>query len=557
MIIVIIGVIDILIYWNIHLYNKAQKIEDNEKKIKILAKKVKFPKNDFVYYQLGRAYFDLGLNNLSNRNQASELLQRSIINLSQSLKVNPAFYFAHFDLAQSKLYMSYLSPSYPSSHDEFKKAAILAGDNSLIFFEVAKIFLARWPRLSDEDKYFTLNIVKKIVSKKDKEKFRTLLYLWAMNIKDYNVIEKALPEDPQIYRNFAQFLGEKSLSLEVRQKYLAKAEFLEFEKAKEEFDSGEHEFFYFRMQEASNHFKNCLNILHRLRFYHLLAQKSPIDHTEFNELQKSALLYLAKCQIEQGSKFKDIEGYLRNYLALEDKLSALNSLESYLKNRDFIGEKLEGSFSDLDRLYFELLLYARQGRYREIVRVGRLLEKSYIVIPAGKKKTYIQILNILGDAYKKVDYIYDAGEFYQKALNVDSNSLESLVRIRQNLARMNADEKVREINGRIQKILSPKKIDFRGFLLKKGRTSSQTLIFDGGKKFIEVSFNHKDKRIFPLITLFFNERLVWENYLKDKVISIPVESKVGENLLQIKAVNRSARIVNIRWSEEGKVKSKK
>ena len=549
--VVIVAVVDILIYWDIHLYNKAQEIEDSEKRIIILKKTIDFyPKNDLVFYELGKAYFDLGFDNLSNSAQSIEYLQESIKNFKQSLKINPASYFSHFNLAQSFLYLSYLSTSFNiSSQDEFKKAAILAGENSQIFYEVAKVFLSRWPELSDEDKDFTLDIMRKIVSGKDKERFLSLLYFWAMNIKDYNVIEIILPENPQIYRIYAKFLGEKSLYLEQRQKYLAKAEFLEFEKAKEEFDLGKNEYFYFRMQGASNHFRSCLGILKKLKFYHFLAQNSPIDHLEFNELQKSASLNLVKCQIEKGEKFEEIEKYLQNYLRLENQLSDLGDFESYLKNRDFIRQELEESFSDLDHLYFEILLYYKQGRYREIMRAGRLLEKSYVVIPEDKKDTYMGILNLIGDSYQKIDYIYDAGEFYQRALKVDPDNLESLVRIRRNYERLNADERIREINERIQRILSPREAVIKDVLLKKGRGLSRTLILDGRKKVIDLHFNPGVKGIIPLITVFFNGRLIWEDYLKTEILSIPVESELGENSLQIEAVNRPVNIIGIGWRE--------
>jgi len=549
--VVIVAVVDILIYWDIHLYNKAQEIEDSEKKIIILKKTIDFyPENDLVFYELGRAYFDLGFDNLSNSAQSIKYLQESIKNFKQSLKINPASYFSHFNLAQSFLYLSYLSASFnTSSQDEFKKAAILAGENSQIFYEVAKVFLSRWPELSDEDKDFTLDIMRKIVSGKDKERFLSLLNFWEMNIKDYNIIEMILPENPQIYRIYAKFLGEKSLYLEERQKYLAKAEFLEFEKAKEEFELGKNEYFYFRMQGASNHFRSCLGILKKLKFYHFLAQNSPIDHSEFNELQKSASLNLVKCQIEKGEKFEEIEKYLQNYLRLENQLSDLGDFESYLKNRDFIGQELEESFSDLDHLYFEILLYYKQCRYREIMRAGRLLEKSYVVIPEDKKDTYMGILNLIGDSYQKIDYIYDAGEFYQRALKVDPDNLESLVKIRRNYERMNADERIREINERIQRILSPGEAVIKDVLLKKGRVSSQTLIFDGRKKVIVLHFNTGVKGITPLITVFFNGRLIWEDYLKAEVLSIPVESELGENSLQIEAVNRPVNIIGIGWRE--------
>ena len=50
-----------LIYCNFHLYNRARKIEINEKKIEILEKANKiYPYNDLVFYELGKAYKELG-----------------------------------------------------------------------------------------------------------------------------------------------------------------------------------------------------------------------------------------------------------------------------------------------------------------------------------------------------------------------------------------------------------------------------------------------------------------------------------------------------------------
>ena len=56
----IIGIVNILIYWNSHLYYRAKnKVEDVEKKIDTLENANRFfPFNDLVYYELGKAYFD-------------------------------------------------------------------------------------------------------------------------------------------------------------------------------------------------------------------------------------------------------------------------------------------------------------------------------------------------------------------------------------------------------------------------------------------------------------------------------------------------------------------
>ena len=546
---VVVGIVNILIYWNQHLYYQAERIEENEKKLEILERANKFyPSNDLVFYELGKAYFDLGILSLNDETKSSAYLKESIRNFKHSVRINPASQFSHFSLAQSLLYMSFFSPALDvNCYDEYKKAAVLVSHNSQIFYNVGKIFLSRWSELSEENREFTLEILRKVVGGKDRKEFRTIVQTWEMNIKDYDVMEKILPEDPQIYRMYAKFLGEKSLSVEERQRVLANAEFLEFERAKSEHNSGENEFLYYRAKEAFNHFKSCLNILEKIKFYQNLTQQNLIDHSEFSELRKSAFLNLAKCRFEQGRELKEVQGYLLKYLALEDKVSAVGELESYLRDRGLVGEKLNASFDNLERLCFELFLYFKQNRYRDIVGMGRLLQQGFVVVPEEKREDYVKILQLVGDSYQKIDYIYDAGEFYQKALEIEPENIDTLLRICQNYERLNDDRKIREIKKRIDKLMSPTEIVFKNLTINKGRSFSRTLILDGRKIILDLHFKNSREEISPLITVFFNERVVWENYLKEEVISIPLESKVGENAIQVVAINRAVDLIGLRW----------
>jgi len=374
------------------------------------------------------------------------------------------------------------------------------------------------------------------MAKRKREQIQTLLQIWEMNINDYDVMRRILPEDPLVYRSYANFLGEKSLSLAERHEFLAQAEFLEFEKAKSEFDSGENELLYYEIKEASGHFRACLNSLGNIKFYQNLTQQELIDYDEFNDLQKSTFLI---------AELKDVEGDLRRYLALEDRVAGVNELKSYLVESGLIDEKMEESFGDLDHLSFELYLYFKQNRYMDIVRVGRLLQESFFTVPKEKRKEYVRILQLLGDSYQKIDYIYDAGEFYQKAVEIDPENLETLVRVRQNYERLNADEKIRETQRIIEKLISPRENLFRNLTINRGGNLVQTLVLDGRTILLNLRFRDSQGEIAPLITVFFNGRVVWEDYLKDKVISVPLESRVGENSLVIAAVNRGVSLVRL------------
>jgi tetratricopeptide (TPR) repeat protein len=545
----VVAVVNILIYWNQHLYYKAERIEKNEKKIEILERANQFyPLNDLIFYELGKAYFDLGIRSLNDKTKSKAYLRESIQNFKRSVRINPAFQFSHFSLAQSLFYMSLFSPSLDRNcYDEYKKAAILVDQNSQIFYDVGKIFLSRWGELSEENREFTLEILRKTVGGKDREELRTIMQTWEMNVKNYDVMEKILPEDPQIYRIYAEYLGEKSLSVEERKRILADAEFLEFERAKSEHNSGENAFLYYQLKEAFNQFKSCLNILEKIKFYQNLIQKNLIDYSEFNKVRKSAFLNLAKCCLEQGEELKEAEGYLRQYLALEDKVAAVSELESFLRDRGLTCEKLDASFDNLERLSFLLFLYFKQNRYRDIVRIGRLLQQSFVVVPEGKKGVYVRVLQLVGDSYQRVDYIYDAGEFYQKALEVDPENLETLLKICQNCERLNESEKILEIKDRIDTLMSPKEIVLNNSTIDKGRNFSHILSLDGRKIILDLHFKDSIERITPLITVFFNGRVVWEDYLKDKVLSLPLESRIGENSLQIVAVTRTVSLIKLAY----------
>ncbi len=554
-----IGAVNVLIYWNMHLYSRAEeKIEALDKKIKILKRaNLFYSSNDRVYYELGKSYFDLGLQNLQDETLGKTYLQKSIQHFNRSLKINPSSYFGHFNLAQSLLYMSYLSPDLEDNpYEEYKKAALLAGHNSQIYYEVGKIFLSLWPKLGEEDRDFAQEILKKILERKDSQKAQAIMHIWEMNVSDYRVMEEMLPEDVSIYRMYAQFLGEKSLSSRERQRYLAKAEQLEFERAKEEYISGEREFQYYRLREASQNFLSSLRRLERINFYQNLVGQEWINVEEFLELKKSVYLNLAKCYLEEEQDVKRAKNYLLSYLTLEDEVAAVGELESFLRSRGHIKEGFGERFDDLGNLFFQALLYFKQNRYRDIMKLGRLLEQSFIVVPEGKKEEYLKVLQIVGDSYQKVDYIYDAGDFYRKALEIDSDNVEILLRIRQNYERLNDEEKIQEIEEKMESLLSPRRIELKKQDLRKGQRSSHRMILDGSEIILELSLNWGEKETSPapLIAVFFNGRVVWEEYIRldggkgqeaEVVLSLPVKSKIGENNLLVIPLNRDIELYRI------------
>ena len=554
------GIVNIFVYLNAHLCNRARgATESPEENIRILKRaNLFYPSNDSAYYELGKAHFDLGMENLNDRVISTNHFQKSIRYFTRSLRINPASYFCHFNLAQSLLYMSYLDPAFEAdSYEEYKKAALLAGHNSQIYYEVGKIFLSLWPKLEEEDRNFTLETLKKILERKDRQMIQTVMHIWEMNVREYRVMEAILPEDAAIYKLYAQFLGDKSLSADERQLNLAKAELLEFERARNEHDSGEGKFQYYWLKKASQDFLSCLRRLEKIRFYQNLTGRELIDVEDYLELKRSANLNVAKCTLEEGQDFEQAQAHLCSYLALEDEVAAVGELETFLQLRGFMKEKLEASFDDLGRLYFQTLLYFKQNRYRDIVRIGRLLEQSFVVVTEEKKEEYIKVLQLVGDSYQKVDYLYDAGGFYRRALEIEPGNLETLLRIRQNYERLNEEEQVQEIDEKIESLLAPRQTGIKRFRLEKGQRSAYTLILDGSEIILDLNFfSEEGSRIPPMISVFFNGCVAWEGYLRTdegmdedshSVLSLPLKSKVGKNSIVVVPVNTSVELRRIAY----------
>jgi len=229
-----------------------------------------------------------------------------------------------------------------------------------------------------------------------------------------------------------------------------------------------------------------------------------------------------------------------------------------------------------------MFLCFKQNRYSKIIRVGNLLQASLIAVSEAKKKEYVEILQLVGDSFQKSDYVYDAADFYQKALEIDPENIGTLFRIRQNYERLNDDEEVRKISKRIETLMTPEEAKLENLIIRKGRRFSRRLALDGSKMTLELHFGGKsvegtwgaDERrergekglgievrrghleereagreemeeTAPMISVFFNGKVVWEDYLRGNILSIPVETRVGMNDFQVAAVNRSVNILRI------------
>jgi hypothetical protein len=536
----ILSIFSFVLYWNNHFYYKALGKSQSNERIAILQDANQyFPFNDLVYYELGKVFYELGMQNLNDAALSTSLFQQSVSNFQRSCLLNPASQFCHFNLARALFYLSVENPIIEMKpEEELKKAALLVDNNSEIFLEVGLLFLGRWQELTEEDKAFALDISSKILETRKGDKILSLFRVWEININDYELLKSILPLDIFVYRTLAEYLGERSLYLKERQELLTQAEFLEFQTAQRDNQKGENDFYHFNLRDAFQSFESCLTRLRRIRFYQDLTQQNIIDAQDYVRLEKSVYLNLAKCRIEENRSLEGSQNYLEEYIRMEEDVRALKDLESYLMERRIIDKKFEGNFDNLHKVYFQFLLAYKQKRYAEIIRTGRLIQTSYLVITDDVKTEFIKILQIIGDAFHRAGHVYDATDFYMRAFELDSENIDTLIKILRNYERLNDEAGVRQTHQNIEKALFPKNINIRNSLIKKRHRSSQRMILDGREIILELFFEKTTQGVASLASIHFNGHVVWEDYLKGDLLTLQLDTKIGENILQVVAVNK-------------------
>ncbi len=537
-------------YWNVHLYHRAKaRADDPGERIRLLEKADRFfPWNDLVHFELGKAYFERGVEDIGNVARRDADLKRSFASFERSLRLDPGDLQTHFQFAQSLLYMSYLSlPAPVSFFDEFKKAALLTGHNSQIFFEVGKVLLSRWTALSPAERAFTRDILKRMLAQKDERKLGDVLQVWDINSRDYALMETILPEDAAILRLYAGFLGEKALSLEARHGALSRAERLEFAAAAAEAEAGQRAMDSFQITEAINRFSACLKVLGSIRFYQALKGEALIDPKEYADLRRSTYLNLAKCRIEESRSLQAAEPDLEAYLSLEDRTSAIGDLETFLKERNVLPAEPILNAKDLKPLVFQLRLSFRQNRYRDITRFGASLEQGLVFVPEAMKADLLETYEIIGDAFQKLDYIYESERFYDKALDGRPGSLALLLKIWKGYERLNDAAGKQRADEAIRAILTPGDLPLGGVPVAKGKERTIPLVLETGRVSLAVSFEPSGDGPEPLVCLEFNGRVIWEGLVGPAGLSVQADAVTGDNDLVIRAVSAPVIPLHLAW----------
>lgn len=189
---------EISVSWNAALYSKGKAlVADPEGRVRAFRRaNAVYPWNDLVHFELGKVYFEQGAEALADPAARDALFGLAVDSFLRSLRLDPGAPAAHFHLAQTLLYMSYLSLPAPLPYfEEYKRAAELTGHNSQIYFEVGQVLLSRWETLAAGEKDFALDILRKSLAGKDETRLLALLETWNLHVRDYGLVDRILPDD--------------------------------------------------------------------------------------------------------------------------------------------------------------------------------------------------------------------------------------------------------------------------------------------------------------------------------------------------------------------------
>jgi len=548
------GAAALAVYRGSRLLDEARYIAAPEARLAVLEREqTVLPIHARIYEERARAYFDLGRERLADAEKSAAAFARCNENYLTALAVDPFNPFTHFDFAQALLYMDHLTlPFAPLPYfREFERAAGLASHEPRIYYEVSRVLLARWAALTPEEQAFALEVLKRAVARTDAEQLQAIFHLWELGAKDFQSVEKILPRDRTVYRQFARFLGERSLDRTARIRFLSQAESLDFQDARNEYAAGTNALQQFKLKEAESRLSRALASLTGIVFYQSLVPQALIDPLEYQALQKDILLGLAKCRIEETRSLEAAIPALRAYLALEDRTSAVSELERFLKERGFLQGKNATASKDFVQTSFGALMSFKQNRFRDIVDIGLSLEQSFLVVPEAMKPEYARILELVGDSYQKLDFIYESNKFYEKARSIGGDNLALLLKIRRNFERLNDADRIKAVNAELAKMLTPAEIRPASPALAKGGELVQDLMLDGGRAMLSLDFDPVAGEPKPLVSILLNGQIVWEDFFVEGPLVLRLSPNQGANTLKIIPVNQAVTIRSLSAVPEG------
>jgi len=507
-----------------------------------------YPLNDELYRLLGKAHFEAGSEKLGEASGRDAHFQAAQANLLRSLRLNPLSAAAHFELAQGLEFFRLVGIAADRRPvEEYFAAARLGLQDPEILNASGRVLLSQWGALDEGEKRLTRRLLQTSLANPGPDVLASFLETWALHVGDYEVIKSVLPADAAAWRGYALYLAQHSLDRGERIEALIRAENQDFEKARAAAAAGRSEFRAHKLREAEAHFRSGRDLLQGIRFYQTLSGRPGFEPGDYNALRGAVSLGLLQTRMETARSLDEILPDAAAFLEDEESSGAIGELERWLKERRFIDDRLDPSGKDLRRLAFEMKLSFLQNRYREITEAGQALESGVLLVPETARKDYADVLELVGDAYGKLDFLYESNAFYQKARTAAAGGPALLSKLRRNYERLNDSDGLRAVDRDIKAAAAARTLDWKGITVPRSTVFAQAIFLDGQEIRLTLRFKaDKTDALRPYVAVFFNGRVVWDDLLPaTDSLDLDLSPRSGPNRLEIQPLNRPVDLVGL------------
>jgi tetratricopeptide (TPR) repeat protein len=337
---------------------------------------------------------------------------------------------------------------------------------------------------------------------------------------------------------------------------LAQAEYLEFENARTRFAQAQTDFRLYRLTQANNKYRDVHRMLKNIDFYqNLQSGNGFIDKSEYKNLYKLSLLGIIQSYALQPETMTQVKEYFDQYLEIENDPATMERLEEFLTERGWL-EITPGGQNNPLRLYYRIHLDYKQSRYREIIGFVQLAEEMTYDLPGQYRDELNDIFRLIGNAYQNIDFLYDAVDMYEKALQLIPNDWRTLFQLRASYVRFNNQEKIAEVDKRLSMILTNREEIFNRVKLEKNQGWAYPFLLRPGNFIINMAITPEKTMFPPLVSIYLNGEIIQEDYVPVSASSgeiiLPVSLDSVQNHLQIKSINQDIYLetFNIRNHDE-------
>lgn len=545
----LIIVLEIILYLNLRWLSLArEEIVNDQVRLKTLNRAQKLlPLNDEVHLELGKWWLIQAQRPQVSYEDRVEGLRKAMNYLVQAIRLNPGSYQAHFYLAQVGQILRFEQEIAFNPIEEFKKAASLTTYNEGVYYQAGRILFSLWKELSAGDKDLTLQLLANVITPNNPERLEEILPIWEYNGGSEEVLNRILPRDARMYRVVADYLARRGIKHKLRLIKLAQAEKMEFDRARRLYYQALNLAKLSKFKRAEQAFKEAHGLFQRIRFYQTLIDEKLIEEEDYANLVRELKRNIAFLRLSRGEDLSSVRTFLQSYVSDENDVTALEDFIEYLHQRMTIQGSRISSEENFLMFYFEALIDYKKGAYSQLIEKIRTQEIFLQDNTENFPEEVADLWQMMAESYLNLDFVYDALEYYERALVVKPKDIPILLGLTRVYERLNREDKREEVNLLISQIIKEREENFKPVNLLPGKVNNFQVVASGTSGYLKIVFELAESKIKPLVGIAVNNRVISEGFMEVPEIELEANFKVGSNQVEITSYNMGIRCLKIRF----------